>query len=229
MDAAKLAIGTSAIATFCLILFVFQFASSRQVSEENGQVVAYQESHVYRYSIGETAVLDSSQDDEGESYGWIGGFDWNGTLKATVREVAAYQKVQNAPLDERYYWPDLDEQIIADGGTPLFVLLSVDLENVDAVMDSYEDGSFNISVFQAVSDSVALSEFAYFDGNFAGTGEGSDSNGYHCRIEPGQTRAVHIGFFADESILSEGFHISVGMTGLQKYVFEIKPSDIETR
>lgn len=230
MDKTKLAIGGGALAALCLLFGLFQLVGMQQENQAQKQAATYQESHTYHYALNETVSLDSEQDKDGENYAWNAGFDWNGTMELTLKSVSAFNSADDAPLDATFTLPDIADyrSFITDSeGSPCFLLLELSIDNVDAAPKSDQgDSDFNISLLNPHGDYV-FSELCYFDGNYCGTKQETSTNYYHYFLEPGESKTFHLGFYADETMLDEGFALVAGITGLEKYVIDITPGDIE--
>lgn len=230
MDKTKLAIGGGALVALCLLFGLFQLAGMRQENQTQEQAATYQASHTYHYALNETATLNSEQDNEGENYAWNASFNWNGTMELALKSVSAFNSADDAPLDATFTLPDMADyrRFITDSeGSPCFLLLELSIANIDATPQTDQgDSDFNISLLSPHGDYV-FSELCYFDGNYCGTEQETDTNYYHYFLAPGESKTFRLGFYADKAMLDEGFKLVAGITGLEKYVIDITPSDIE--
>lgn len=227
MAQAKALCGLSAAVTLAVIVGAYALWDGARMDAQEAETVSYQETHVYVYGLGEPAVLDSAQDDEGEPYGWRAGFSYDGVMKATLKEF------ELLPLDEGLaagrvdqsslaFVADLVEQGVAQD--PALAMATLEIENVNAV-SPYEDQAFFISNYSLAQD--LLGEPVLFDGSIADADDPYDRRGYQFILGFGESRTFSVGWIVDRSQLSDGASLWVGNNQIPKYLFVVDPSHIK--
>jgi len=191
--------------------------------------------------LNETLILDSDEDFLGlaDDY-FYACFDWIGTMKVTLVDVAVYNSMKDAGINssDPFYRTVAEE----NGGQAIkFVLCSFILENVDATPDTSfsRSGNFNIDTFRLVIEGSTsrymppnerLPSF-YFDGTIPNAGP-AQLNLYS--LGKGEAKLYRLGFFVDEDDLYKPCAICIGISSKPpanlKYQlrFEITP-DMVTR
>ncbi|MEF2656111.1 MAG: hypothetical protein U0M72_06760 [Eggerthellaceae bacterium] len=211
-----------ALVSLAAVLLVVVFLGNVQQGTEAEQDASYKDSHTYHFAIGETANLDSAQDDEGSACFWQAAFCWEGTFAVTLKDVSAYRDSEsgfNGLADSNAL------SHISDEPSPVaLVVATLELENIDAkpVMENW----FIASIFE-LRQSVS-GDYPYVDlGDAALNSTEKDLLKFF--IGPGNKEQIKLGWFVHEADLSNDMKLVVGSTGSEKYIFDIPATSIQER
>ena len=206
------------------VMFVIALFQSEMHVRGDDESVSYQEAHRYIYRIGETAYLSSEDDSEGGAYGWYAGFDWEGTLAVTVEKVVVYRD-ESGSNDFSALLDAEARELIADSSEPVaYVEATLRIKNIDAVSRT-EDEKFNASVFP-LQESIT-GDIPFVDPGEAALDNPTVKDKYKYYLEAGEEASIRIGWFVEESSLSDDLTITAGASGNDKYSFIISPGDRE--
>ena len=217
--------GVGSILALLMILVAVGFAQNILTSTSDTLNTSYQDSHTYTYGVGETATLNSFDDEEGLDYGWQAAFDWEGTFEVTLADVVAHRDPSGKNNFSSLVSPEAME-LIADDSSPLaFVETNLHIKNIDATPRSYDDGQvFNISVFSLQESVTGDIPFVELGDTALENPTEHDALNYY--LAPGKEGEIKIGWFVNESDLDNGLALIAGITGIEKYIFSIAPEDI---
>lgn len=212
-----------ALVSLAAVLLVVVFLGNVQQGTEAEQDTSYKDSHTYHFAIGETANLDSVQDDEGSPYFWHAGFFWEGTFAVTLKDVSAYRNGENGfngLVDSNAL-----SHISDDLSSVALIVATLELENIDAkpVMDNF----FMASVFE-LQPFPSGGDYPYVDlGDAALNSTEKDLLKFF--IGPGNKEQIKLGWFVHEADLSNDMKLVVGSTGSEKYIFDIPSTSVRER
>ena len=231
MNKAKVQVLAASALILCVILFScsllvsFRNTVTTQTNEQNSK--SYAETHSYQYKIGEVITLNSHADEEGESYGWVAGFDWDGTIEATLDEVKVYKQSQFGLLEKKHLVSDdMERQIgrLEKTSNPMIVCYQLTLHSINA---SSEDDELNVAAFSLNGDvDFASYDPIYLKGTYFGTKNYDGTNGYRYKLAKGKTITITVGYLVDPSVKNTELSFSFGESNSEKYVVKIRPSDI---
>lgn len=208
-----------------IVLLMVNEVNAFQQEVKVDQGASYKDSHRSVFFLGEEAILDSAEDDEGEAFFWAAGFTWRGALSVTLDDVRVYSKdsagfgnmLAKAAIVDDYY-EQLDSAVL--------VVASFRIKNIDAVPASEDEQDFNASVFsmqEALLDEYpCLSDFGS-----ASLTNATEKDLYRFYIPPGKEETIKLGWFVDQADLANDLNIAVGATGLDKYIFSIPSSSMK--
>ncbi len=232
MNKAKMQVLAASALILCAILYSYSLLVASHSTAETQKSAqdsrSYAETHSYQYKMGETVSLDSEKDEEGESYSWVAGFDWDGIIEATLNEVKIYKQSQFGLLEKKYLVSDdMDRQIdrLEDSNDPMIICYQLTLHSVDANSD---DDELNITAFNLNGEfDVASYDPIYIQGTYYGTKKYDGSNGYRFKLANGETTTITVGYLTDSSVKNAKLSLGFGETNSEKYTVEIKPSEIK--
>lgn len=215
---------TGALVSLVAVLFVVVFLGNVQQNTEAEQDASYKDSHTYHFAIGETANLDSAQDEEGSPYFWHAGFFWEGTFAVTLKDVSAYRNSENGfngLVDSNAL-----SHITDDPSSVALIVATLELENIDAkpVMDNF----FMASVFE-LQPFPSGGDYPYVDLGDAALKNPTEKDTLKFFIEPGNKAQIRLGWFMNEANLLNGMKLVVGSTGNEKYIFDIPSTSVQER
>lgn len=210
------------------------YLAYREVSTAQIKAAAdqYQEDHSYRFQVGDAVKLDSAEDDQGldPSHGFHAGFDWKGTMVATVVKTAEYPSLAaaGATAGRRLdgHPMDYDDSLDYQGSPVRYVECDLKLENVDAAQEFPEPGlgdkggyAFNSGVFNLAStdsdDRPFMDGFVWFDGEIP---DAPPNDGFCFTLKPGQERTLKMIYAVPKSVPTDHLAMRIGASGDDKYM-----------
>lgn len=225
MSVKKFLISMGSIAGLVVVLSAVVVVTSMFQSVESDQIESYSDSHTYSFALGQTASLDSSEDEEGKAYDWEAGFSWSGTLAATLNDVMFYRPGSkgdfNGLVDEDGKADFSSEEI--DSSVLLVAIFKI--KNIDAKKIDADSSGFNASVF--LPDAAIAAVPSYVDFGDAALKKATEKDGFSFYLDQGKESIIKLGWVIPESELSSDMKITVGATGNEKYFFTVTPSDIK--
>ena len=224
------------VASFLLLLIlllcvsqVINYQNNLETQKIEQATESYAETHSFTYQLGETATLDSSKDKEGDSYNWVAGFGWDGTIEATLNEVKIYKQNQFDQLNGKYLInDDMERQLnrLEDPKNPLIVCYQLTLHSINATPEN--GNGFNIQTFNLYGDAeFASSEPIYIQGTYYGTKKYNGTNAYKYTLTKGETKSITIGYLVGSDIKNTELSLAFGQSNSEKYVVKINPSEIK--
>lgn len=216
------------IALLC-ISQVINYQNNLETQKIEQATESYAETHSFAYQLGETITLDSNSDKEGESYSWVAGFDWDGTIEATLNEVKIYEQKQFDELNSKYLVSDdMERQLnrLEDPKNPLIVCYQLTLHSIDATPEN--GNGFNIQTFSLNGDAEFASyEPIYIEGTYYGTKKYDETNGYKYTLAKGETKTITIGYLVGSNAKGTELSLAFGQSNSEKYAVKINPSEIK--
>ncbi len=224
MDRKKALFSVGALVALILVIFLVVFTQDIQQNLSGDASATYRDSHTYVYGIGQTATLDSDDDEEGVNYGWYAGFDWDGIFTISIDKVKAYRDSNNKNDFTGLVGVD-GMKLISDYPSPVaYVEVSLRISNINAAPRSDED-TYNASIF-FLNESITAGDIPLVNPGKAALDNPGEKDGYKYYLDPGEDAIVTIGWFIEESSLNNDLTLIVGSTGNEKYSFKISPSDL---
>ena len=177
--------------------------------------------------VGDTIALDSHEDEKGAEAGYVAGFDWTGTVEATLLDAGYYNSLADAGIGE-------DELVIPnhyEDDQVSILLIHIRLKNIDATPSGPHPfmswGTFKVAVDDAEEmQSTALMEVAYFDGT-SEDAEDPKRNYYDYKLGIGEERVFTAAYYVQREYLNHDAYLAPGYISTQKkYAFDI-PDPVE--
>lgn len=233
MNQAKVRILAGSFLSLLIILLCISQAISYQDNLDTQKfeqaTESYAETHSFTYQLGETVTLNYNSDKEGESYSWVAGFDWSGTLEATLNEVKIYKQNQFDQLNSKYLVnDDMERQLnrLEDPKNPLIVCYQLTLHSIDATPEN--GNGFSIQTFSLNGDAEFASyEPIYIEGTYYGTKKYDETNGYKYTLAKGETKTITIGYLVGSNVKDTELSLAFGQSNTEKYAVKINPSEIK--
>lgn len=208
----------SFVAILCAIgvgTFIYQNMQNIAQKEENQTFV---EENAHSYTLGETVVLDTDEDEKGSQYGdYVAGFMWKGSLEYSIKEAKVYTSYQESGLSA-------EKQLKTLEGDDRLVVLTVELYNKDAVsFDPDNPNLYLISLFSNLittdSSFASFGQIAYFDGTPSDLD--SKKKAHYFRLSQGERKTYTVALKAPSFAVNEKTLIGIGVSNLGKYTVNL--------
>lgn len=209
----------SGLAVLLAIIVAFSFylaqEKQRQIEERNRQYVI---ENTHTFAMGESAVLNSEEDDKGFDLGggYVASFGWQGTMELVVTKAKAGDSLEEAGIAPANSQPNGQTD-----SSKKCIVLTMKLHNKDALSGINGD-RFYISTFVNLfcgSSTPGIADIVYFDGT------APDADPKKGRLNfvlgKGEEKEFTVGLEVPTKYLEEDLFMGIGNSHYEKYRVKI--------